>query len=150
MSPNFGYTLACPLPLGNRYVTSSLLLKKEIPGAFDSSIRYSVPTHQRGAFDRAIEATPSAFLGFPTTGEVFESAAACKVRLQGFSLGQGFAVVVGKSNKGSFIEFLCIHHSTETRNYRELEQNVEKDPEGRIVSRRKRGDTQVNQRLDCR
>ena len=101
-------------------------------------------------FDRAIEATPPAFLGFPTTGEVFESAAACKVRLQEFSLGQGFAVVVGKSNKGSFVEFLCIHHSTETQNHRELEHNVEKDPEGRIVSRRKRGDTQVNQKLDCR
>jgi hypothetical protein len=53
----------------------------EIPGAFDRSIRYSVPTYQRGAFDRAIEATPPAFLGFLITGEVFESAAACKVRL---------------------------------------------------------------------
>ena len=121
----------------------------EIPGAFDRSIRYSVPTHQRGAFDRVIEAIPPAFLDFPTTGEVFESAAACKVRLQGFSLGQGFAMVIGKSNKG-FIEFLCIHHSTETRNYRELKQNIKKDPEGRIVSRRKRGETQVNQKLDCR
>jgi len=56
-----------------------LLPKMEIPGAFDSSIRYSVPTHQRGAFDLAIEATPPAFLGFPTTGEVIESAAACEV-----------------------------------------------------------------------
>jgi hypothetical protein len=100
----------------------------EIPGAFDHSIRFSVPAHQRGAFDRAIGAMPPAFLGFPTTGEVFECTAACKVRLQGFSLGQGFAVVVGKSNKGSFVEFLCIHHSTETRNHRELEQNVERDP----------------------
>jgi hypothetical protein len=62
---------------------------------------------------------PPAFLGFPTTGEVFESTAACKARLQGFSLGQGFAVVVGKSNKDAYVEFLCIHHGTETRNNRE-------------------------------
>jgi hypothetical protein len=44
---------------------------------------------------------PPAFLGFPTTEEVFESTTACKARLQGFSLGQGFAVAVGKSNKGA-------------------------------------------------
>jgi hypothetical protein len=58
----------------------------EIPGAFDRSIRLSVPTHQRGAFDRAIGAVVSAFLRFPITGEVFESAAACKVRLYRFAL----------------------------------------------------------------
>jgi hypothetical protein len=33
-------------------------------------------------------------------------------------------VVIGKSNKDSFVEFLCIHHGTEIRNHRELEQNV--------------------------
>jgi hypothetical protein len=91
----------------------------ETPAAFDHSIRFSVPTHQRSTFDRAIAALPPALLGFPTTGEVFESTAACKARLQGFSLGQGFAVVVGKSNKDAYVEFLCIHHGTETRNNRE-------------------------------
>ena len=93
----------------------------ETPGAFDRSIRFSVPTHQRSTFDRAIAGLPPAFLGFPTTGEVFDDPAACKARLQGFSLSQGFAVVVGKSNKNAFIEFLCIHHSAETRNDRQLE-----------------------------
>jgi hypothetical protein len=76
--------------------------------------------------------------------------AACKVRLQGFSLRQGFAVVVRKSNKDAFVEFLRIHHSTETRNDHQLEQDVEHDLEGKITSRRKRGDTQVNQKLDCK
>jgi hypothetical protein len=65
----------------------------EILGAFDRSIRFSIPTHQHGAFDHAVGPIPPAFLGFPTTGEVFGSAAACKVRLQGLSLGQRFAVV---------------------------------------------------------
>ena len=54
-------------------------------------------------------------------------------------------MVVGKSNKDAFVEFLCIHHSTETRNDRQLEQDVERDPEGKITSC---GDTQVNQKLD--
>jgi hypothetical protein len=129
--------------------TSSLLPKMETPSAFDYRIRYLVPQHQRSTFDRTIAALPPAFLGFPTTGEVFDSAASCKARLQGFSLGQGFAVVVGKSNKNQYVEFLCIHHDSETRNHRQLEQDVQLDPEGKIVSRRKRGDTQVNQKLDC-
>jgi hypothetical protein len=120
----------------------------ETPVTFDRSIRFSVPTHQRSTFDRAIAGLSPAFLGFPTTGEVFESTAACKARLQGFSLGQGFAVVVGKSNKNAFVEYLCIHHNTETRNVRQLKQDVERDPKGEIISRRKRGDTQVNQKLD--
>ena len=59
-----------------------------------------------------------AFLKFPTTGEVSESTAVCKAWLKGFSLGQGFAVVVGKSNNDAFVEFLRIHHSIETRNDR--------------------------------
>jgi hypothetical protein len=88
ISPCFGYNLACPLPSDNSFVTSSLSPKMEISGAFDRSIRFSVPTHQRGAFDRAVGAIPPAFLGFPTAGEVFKSAAACKVRLQEFSVGQ--------------------------------------------------------------
>jgi hypothetical protein len=51
--------------------------------------------------------------------------------LQGVSLGQGFAVVVGRSDKDVFAEFLCIRHSTETRNDRQLEQDVRHDPEGK-------------------
>ena len=99
-------------------MTSSTLPNIETPTAFDRSIRFSVPTHQHSTFNHAIASLPPAFLKFPTTGEVFESTATCKARLQGFSLGQGFAVVVGKSNKDAFTEFLCIHHSTETWNDR--------------------------------
>jgi hypothetical protein len=50
-------------------------------------------------------------------------------------------VVVGKSNKNTFIEFLCIYHSAETRNDRQLKQQIKRDFKGKIVSRRKRGDT---------
>ena len=57
-------------------------------------------------------------------------------------------MVVGKLNKDAFVEFLCIYHGTQTRNDRQLEQDVERDPKGKITSRRKRGDVQVNQKLD--
>ena len=83
----------------------------ETPSAFDHSIHFSVPTRQRSTFDREMAGLPPAFLGLPTTGGGFNDPAACKARLQGFSLEQEFAVIVGKSNKDAFIEFLCIHHS---------------------------------------
>ena len=70
----------------------------DVPSAFDSAIRYSVPQHQRSTFDRAVAGLPTDFLSFPVTGEVFGSKAECKARLQGFALSQGFAVV-GKSSQ---------------------------------------------------
>jgi hypothetical protein len=48
---------------------------------------------------------------------------------------------VGKLDKDAFVELLRIHHRTETRNDRQFEQDIERDPEGKITSRRKRGDT---------
>jgi hypothetical protein len=71
-----------------RAMTSSTLPNMETPTTFDHSIRFSVPPHQRSTFGLAIAGLPPAFLGFPTTGEAFESTAACKTRLQGFSLWQ--------------------------------------------------------------
>jgi hypothetical protein len=121
-------------------MTSFTLPNMETPTVFDHSIRFSVPPHQRSTFGLAIAGLPPAFLGFPTTGEAFESTAACKTRLQGFRLG--------KSNKDAFVEFLCIHHSAETRNDLQLEQYVERDPEGRTTGRRKRGDTRMKPNLD--
>ena len=59
-------------------------------------------------------------------------------------------MVVGKRIRTLSFEFLCIRHNTENRNDRQLEQDVERDPEGKITSRRKRRDTQVNQKLDCK
>jgi hypothetical protein len=53
-------------------------------------------------------------------------------------------VLVGKSNKDAFVEFLCIHHSTEPQNDRQLEQDAKRGPEDKITSRRKRRETLVN------
>jgi hypothetical protein len=49
-------------------------------------------------FDRTVARLPTDFLSYPVTGDVFESKAEYKTRLQGFVLSQGFAVVVGKSS----------------------------------------------------
>ena len=40
--------------------------------------------------------------------------------------------------------FVCIHHGTETRNWRGLEECVERDVKGNISSNRKREDTDAN------
>src|SRR5947207_512763 len=92
-----------------------------LPSAFDRNLRFCIPVHQRGTFDRAIAALAPGFLEYPVTGEVFQSKVACKTRLQAFALSQGFAVVIGKSNKDGtpFVEFLCVHHGTQSRNDRE-------------------------------
>jgi hypothetical protein len=123
----------------------------DVPSAFDRTIRYSVPQHQHSTFDRAIAGLATDVLGYPVTGEVFGSKAECKARLQGFALSQGFAVVVGKSSQDGTprTEFLCIHHDTVTRNHRGLEDEVEKDSEGKITSKRQRDNTQVMQKFDC-
>jgi hypothetical protein len=122
----------------------------DVPSAFNSAIHYSVPQHQRRAFDRAVTGLPTDFLSFPVTGEVFKSKAECKARLQGFALSQGFAVVVSKSSQDRTprAEFLCIHYGIMTRNHRELEDKVEKDSEDNITSKRQRNNTQVMQKLD--
>ena len=121
------------------------------PSAFDSAIRYSVPQHQRSAFDRAIAALPIDFLRFLITREVFGFKAEYKTRLQGFALSQGFAVVIGKSSQDGTprAEYLCIHHGIVTRNHRKLEDKVVKDSEDNITSKRQRDNTQVIQKLDC-
>ena len=93
---------------------------------YDHAIRFLIPIYQRAIFDRTVAALPPGFLDFPATGETFESKASCKARLQGFALGQGFSVVIGKSNKDSTlkVEFLYIHHGCASRNNRRLKEEV--------------------------
>jgi hypothetical protein len=94
------------------------------------------PPHLRKVGEDAVEAFDSAWLLPPQAGEVFESAKACLRRLQGYALSRGFAVVTTASVKDR-ARFACIHHGAETKNWRELEDHVEKDAEGSILTRRK-------------
>ena len=48
------------------------------------------------------------------------------------------------SSQKSRVRFACIYHSTETRNWRKLEEYIERDTEGNIISNRKKEDTAIN------
>ena len=110
----------------------------------------SLPTHLREPFLRAVRVNPLKWLLPPNTDEVFDSSDASLARLQAFALGQGFAVVTGKVNRQGTPrwQFRCIHRSTKTRNDRQLEQEVQRDLDNKIVSDRKRNG-RVQQKRDC-
>jgi hypothetical protein len=76
------------------------------------------PPHLRTVVEDAVEAFDNAWLLPPRQGEVFETSKACRRRLQGYALSQGFAVVTASSNK-TRARFSCIHHGVQTRNWRE-------------------------------
>src|SRR5947207_4617816 len=101
------------------------------------------PPHLRTMVEDAVEAFDSAWLLPPQQGELFDNPKACLRRLQGYALSQGFAVVTRSSEKGR-ARFTYIHHSTETRNWRGLEERIERDADGNLLSNRKREDTDAN------
>jgi hypothetical protein len=101
------------------------------------------PPHLRTIVEDAVEAFDSAWLLPPQQGEVFETAKECMRRLQAYALSKGFAVVTFSSTPKR-ARFTCIHHGSQPRNTRGLEDHLEKDKEGNIVSRRKRDDTSSN------
>jgi hypothetical protein len=101
------------------------------------------PPHLRTIVEDAVEAFDSAWLLPPQQGETFETAKECMRRLQAYALSKGFAIVT-LSSTPKRAKFACIHHGAESRNWRGLEDHVEKDGDGSIVSRRKRDDTSSN------
>ncbi|ERF69261.1 hypothetical protein EPUS_03965 [Endocarpon pusillum Z07020] len=107
------------------------------------------PAHLRGEVEARVRAFPPAFLNEPSNGEVFDNVELCRERLQGFAFAQGFAIT---QQSGSMKQarqifyFHCIHHGNSTRNYRKLEEHVERDEEDNITSRRKQEATAINAR----
>jgi hypothetical protein len=97
----------------------------------------------------ALEPSPLLFLKEPADGEVFDNVELCRERLQGFAFAQGFAIVKksGSMNqKRPRFYFHCIHHGESTRNYRQLEEHVERDEEQEVTTRRKQEATNINAR----
>jgi hypothetical protein len=105
------------------------------------------PPHLRTIVEDAVEAFNSAWLLPPQQGEIFETANECMRRLQAYALSKGFAIVT-LSSTPKRAKFACIHHGSQSRNWRGLEDHVEKDKDGTVVSRRKRDDTSSNAK-DC-
>jgi hypothetical protein len=58
-------------------------------------------------------------------------------------LSKGFAIIT-LSSTPKRAKFACIHYGAESRNWRGLEDHVEKDRDDSIVSRRRRDDTSNN------
>ena len=111
--------------------------------------KLSCPAHLRDVIERFVNAQDPAWRLPPAPKEeVFKSFKQCQQRLNVWAMVEGFTVVVrGRGDsKNPCMRFLCIHHNDETRNYRELEDDVEKDSDGHIISKRQRGVTHTKQK----
>jgi MULE transposase domain len=108
------------------------------------------PEHHRAAVERMVNALPPSYLLPPSSGEVFATIDDCTSRLRGYALAEGFDVVKhgGGTRKIPGSRYRCLFHGSNTQNHRKLEDHVEKDPEGRITSKRQRDATSVRQ-LQC-
>ena len=96
------------------------------------------PPHLRRLVEDTVKSFDDKWLLPPVEGETFDTAKGCLARLQAFAFSQGFAVVTTGSKKGRSL-FSCIHHGGDTKNWRKLEQHVEKDLEsGKAVSKRQK------------
>ncbi|KIW89890.1 uncharacterized protein Z519_09319 [Cladophialophora bantiana CBS 173.52] len=107
--------------------------------------RPGCPDHLRGPLEKAVNDLPVSFLVDPANKETYNTIEECYQRLVGYSLSQGFDIVRSSggtpSNPGS--SFLCIYHGDRTRNTRDLEESVEGDKDGVIVSKRQRNLTHI-------
>jgi hypothetical protein len=105
------------------------------------------PEHVKAELELRVRSLPSSFLVAPVDGEVFENAALCQERLQGWALSQGFAIVRKSGSikqARSRFDFRCIHHGNDTLDTRQLEKHVERDEENQITSRRQQEATSIN------
>jgi hypothetical protein len=84
------------------------------------------------------------------SGEIFNSIHDCERRLRGYALAEGFDIVQTGGGKKSQAgaRWQCYYHGVATKNWRHLEDHVERDEEGKITSKRQREGTMVGQ-LDC-
>jgi len=106
------------------------------------------PPHLRQLVEDTVKSFDDKWLLPPVEGELFDSGKACLACLQGFALSQGFAVVTTASKAKRF-RFAYIYYGGKTKNWRKLEQHMEKDLEsGEIVSKRQR-DSTSKQARDC-
>lgn len=106
--------------------------------------------HHRAAVERIANSFPLSWLLAPCTGEVFDNLEHCNRRLRAWAFVEGFDIVRNGGGTGAnpSYRFRCIFHGTATRNSRKLEDRVERDEEGRIVSKRRREATSARQ-LQC-
>ena len=105
------------------------------------------PDYVRYIVEKAANAFPPEWLREPLSGEVYSSVEECHNRLIAYSLSQGFDIVISHSTQKPqpSTTFSCIHHGTETKNWRHLPRTVERDEDGNIIGQRQRNLTVVRQ-----
>ena len=96
------------------------------------------PAHRRAPLERAVNALPTEWLETPRTGEVFDGIIECERRLRGYILAEGFDIVRNGSSTKKHLgrRFFYIFYRTETRNNWGLEDYIERDEKGMIISKR--------------
>jgi hypothetical protein len=88
------------------------------------------PSGIRSRPEKAVQALPVGYLEPLQRDKVFESAEVCLRRLQGYALGQGFAVVKTSGSlqsKRPRIQYKCVYYTRETKNNRQLETYIQRD-----------------------
>ena len=76
------------------------------------------PKHLVGALERHVNALPATYLLPPQSGEIFDSIASCECRLRGYSLVQGFDIILtgGGTRVAPGARFKCSYHGEATKN----------------------------------
>src|SRR6266849_2010452 len=104
------------------------------------------PKHLVAALERHVNALPAAYLLPPQSGEIFDNIPHYKRRLRGYSLAKGFDIVQTGGGKRSQpgARWECCYHSNETKNWRHLEDHVECNKKGQIISKCQRKNTIIS------
>jgi MULE transposase domain len=130
----------CPAPMAS-------LLALE---GFQASPTYQIiPNHQRTAWLDRLQALGTA-CDRPYDGEIFQSPEECLGRLNAWGFLEGAAFTTKKSRPKHPTPnwlFSCSFHSDKTKNSYQLEAEVARDEEGKIVTKRQRNT--VHQRKGC-
>ena len=109
------------------------------------------PEVSRPLVEGHMASMPASWRIQPRTGETFDSVEAFKDRIVGWSFCDGFYPQEsgGGTPQVPSMRLRCTHHAEKTRNYRGLEDRIEKDNQGVVISQRKREATSTGQ-LSCK
>jgi hypothetical protein len=108
------------------------------------------PKHLVAALERHVNAFPAAYLLPPQSGEIFDSISHCERRLRAYAMAQGFDIAStgGGTRAAPGCRFQCSYHGDIIKNWRHLEDHIEKDKECKVTSKRQREGIIVGQ-LNC-
>ncbi len=105
----------------------------------------SCPPNVATLLEKKVNSFPSGWVEEPITGEIFDDVDHAERRLRAFALAEGFDIrrTGGGPVTNPGARFQCYQYALKTRNYRRLEEYVQRNKEGEIISRRKRENTHI-------